>query len=74
MELFTIGVYGKTPEAFFGALIAANIDTFCDVRSHRGMRGHIYSFVRGNRAGRGHDPETNLGSSFAREVVEATRR
>ena len=39
LELLTIGVYGFDPGGFFGALSAAGVDTFCDVRSRRGVRG-----------------------------------
>ena len=41
----TIGVYGFTEDAFFQALVNAKIETFCDVRLRRGMRGKIYSFA-----------------------------
>ena len=45
MVLFTIGVYGSTEEEFFEKLITNNIDTFCDIRQRRGVRGRKYSFV-----------------------------
>jgi len=48
-DLFTIGVYGRSEGEFFGALTAVGIDTFCDVRSRRGMRGSQYSFVNSTR-------------------------
>jgi len=44
-RLFTIGVYGKTEEEFFRALTTARIDTFCDIRRRRGMRGSQYAFA-----------------------------
>jgi uncharacterized protein (DUF488 family) len=41
----TIGVYGFNRESFFQALSDANVDTFCDIRLRRGMRGSTYAFV-----------------------------
>lgn len=49
MEFFTIGVYNSTEEEFFDKLIENNIDTFCDIRQRRGVRGSKYSFVNSNR-------------------------
>ena len=48
-ELFTIGVYGFTAEAFFDKLKTAKVDTFCDVRRRRGVRGHEYAFANATR-------------------------
>jgi uncharacterized protein (DUF488 family) len=45
MEFFTIGVYRSTDEDFFKKLTDNHIDTFCDVRQRRGVRGGEYSFV-----------------------------
>lgn len=47
--ILTIGVYGKTSEAFFGALKEAGVDTFCDIRLRRGVRGSQYAFVNSKR-------------------------
>jgi uncharacterized protein (DUF488 family) len=47
--LFTIGVYGFTPERFFGALEAAGIDCFLDIRRRRGVRGREYAFANAGR-------------------------
>ena len=44
-KIVTIGVYGFDKDSFFKALIDANIDTFCDIRLRRGMRGSTYAFV-----------------------------
>ena len=44
-RLFTTGVYGKTEEEFFQALLHAQIHTFCDIRRRRGVRGSQYAFV-----------------------------
>lgn len=49
MEFFTIGVYNSTANAFFRKLIDNQIDTFCDVRQRRGVRGSKYAFVNSNR-------------------------
>jgi uncharacterized protein (DUF488 family) len=49
MEFFTIGVYNSTEKEFFDKLIQNNIDTFCDIRQRRGVRGAKYSFVNSNR-------------------------
>jgi uncharacterized protein (DUF488 family) len=48
MKLVTVGVYGFTETAFFKALQAAGVDTFCDIRWRRGVRGADYAFA--NRA------------------------
>jgi uncharacterized protein (DUF488 family) len=49
MEFFTIGVYNSTEQAFFKKLTDNNIDTFCDIRQRRGVRGAKYAFVNSNR-------------------------
>ncbi|MBS1988014.1 DUF488 domain-containing protein [Candidatus Dependentiae bacterium] len=49
MEFFTIGVYNSTEKEFFDKLIQNNIDTFCDIRQRRGVRGAKYSFINSNR-------------------------
>jgi uncharacterized protein (DUF488 family) len=49
IKLLTIGVYGFTAEAFFQALTYAHADLLCDLRFHRGMRGHRYSFANSAR-------------------------
>ncbi len=49
MEFFTIGVYNSTENDFFEKLTQNNIDTFCDIRQRRGVRGAKYSFVNSNR-------------------------
>ncbi len=48
-NLFTIGVYGSTETTFFNKLIDNDIDTFCDIRRRRGVRGSKYSFVNSKR-------------------------
>lgn len=49
MEFFTIGVYNSSEEEFFNKLIDNNIDTFCDIRKRRGVRGAKYAFVNSKR-------------------------
>ncbi len=44
-KIVTIGVYGYDAEDFFAALQAAGVDTFCDVRRRRGVRGREYAFA-----------------------------
>jgi uncharacterized protein (DUF488 family) len=44
-RIVTIGVYGYQEEEFFRALVNADVDTFCDIRLRRGMRGSEYAFV-----------------------------
>ncbi|MEO6670431.1 MAG: DUF488 domain-containing protein [Ferruginibacter sp.] len=49
MEFFTLGVYNTTENEFFDKLTENKIDTFCDIRQRRGVRGAKYSFVNSNR-------------------------
>lgn len=49
LRLVTIGAYGFDEEAFFQALLQAQVDTFCDVRRRRGMRGARYAFANSKR-------------------------
>ena len=49
MNIFTIGVYGATEQEFFGKLAENGIDTFCDIRQRRGVRGCQYVFVNSKR-------------------------
>ena len=48
-KVMTIGVYGFSEGAFFDALQRARVDTFCDIRYRRGVRGAEYSFVNSTR-------------------------
>lgn len=45
MEFFTIGVYHTNEPSFFNKLADNGIDTFCDVRLRRGVRGAKYTFA-----------------------------
>lgn len=49
VKFITIGVFGFTEDAFFKALQAAQVDTFCDIRQRRGVRGATYAFVNSKR-------------------------
>ena len=45
MKFFTIGVFNSTEQDFFNKLVENRIDTFCDIRRRRGVRGSKYAFV-----------------------------
>ncbi|HHY56417.1 MAG TPA: DUF488 domain-containing protein [Chloroflexi bacterium] len=47
-KIITIGVYGFDEQSFFAALQRAGVDTLCDIRRRRGVRGSQYAFA--NRA------------------------
>lgn len=49
MDFFTIGVYNSLENDFFNKLVTNNIDTFCDIRQRRGVRGTKYAFVNHKR-------------------------
>jgi uncharacterized protein (DUF488 family) len=49
LKIITLGVYGATETGFFSALREAGVDTFCDVRARRGVRGSEYAFVNSQR-------------------------
>lgn len=49
MDFFTIGVYNSTENEFFEKLTKHQIDTFCDIRQRRGVRGAKYAFVNSVR-------------------------
>lgn len=49
MNFFTVGVYNSSEAEFFNKLKQNGIDTFCDIRQRRGVRGSKYSFVNSNR-------------------------
>ena len=48
-EFVTIGVYGFDEAGFFQALQDAGVDTFCDIRRRRGVRGSAYAFANSQR-------------------------
>jgi len=45
LKVMTIGVYSFDEARFFQALVDANVDTFCDIRARRGLRGSEYRFA-----------------------------
>ena len=49
MKLFTIGVYGFSETVFFETLREAGMDTLCDIRWRRGVRGAEYAFANSAR-------------------------
>ena len=49
IKIVTIGVYGFDENSFFEALRNAEVDTFCDIRSRRGVRGATYAFANSTR-------------------------
>lgn len=49
VKVVTIGAYGFTEDAFFGALQAARVQVFCDIRWWRGVRGAQYAFANHKR-------------------------
>jgi uncharacterized protein (DUF488 family) len=49
MKFVTIGAFGFSEAAFFDALQKAGVDTFCDIRWRRGVRGAEYAFVNSAR-------------------------
>ncbi|MCE7983710.1 MAG: DUF488 domain-containing protein [Caldilinea sp. CFX5] len=49
VQLVTIGAYGFDADTFFAALQAAKVDTFCDIRRRRGVRGAEYAFANSQR-------------------------
>jgi len=48
-KIITIGVYGFSETSFFEALVEAKVDTFCDLRMRRGVRGAMYAFANSQR-------------------------
>ena len=48
-KIVTIGVYGFDEARFFEALRKVKVDTFCDIRNRRGVRGSTYAFANSLR-------------------------
>ena len=48
-KIVTIGVYGFDAASFFQALRTAEVDTLCDIRQRRGVRGSVYAFANSQR-------------------------
>ena len=49
IEIVTIGVYGFDADQFFQALVEQRVDTLCDIRRRRGVRGAEYAFANKGR-------------------------
>jgi len=49
MEFFTIGVYNSTEDEFFKKLTKNGVDTLCDIRRRRGIRGSKYTFANSTK-------------------------
>lgn len=49
LNIYTIGVYGSNRESFFNTLVENEIDTFCDIRRRRAVRGSEYTYVNSKR-------------------------
>ena len=47
--IYTIGVYGRTEHDFFKNLVENKIDTFCDIRRRRAVRGAEYAYANSER-------------------------
>jgi uncharacterized protein (DUF488 family) len=48
-DIYTIGVYGLSEDDFFQKLLDNRIDTFCDIRRRRAVRGSQYAFINSKR-------------------------
>ena len=48
-SIYTIGVYGSTETDFFRKLTDNQVDTFCDIRRRRAVRGALYAFANSER-------------------------
>ena len=68
MEIFTLGVYNSTEQLFFGKLAENNIDTFCDIRQRRGVRGSQYAFVNSQRLQQ-RLAEMNISYTYLKELA-----
>jgi uncharacterized protein (DUF488 family) len=55
MKLVTLGAFGFGEKEFFDALAQAGVDTFCDIRWRRGVRGAEYAFANSQRLRRSLD-------------------
>jgi len=48
-DIYTIGVYGSSEKEFFQKLTDHGLDTFCDIRLRRAVRGSQYAFANSQR-------------------------
>lgn len=65
VEFVTIGVYGFDAEHFFQALLDAEVDTLCDIRRRRGVRGAEYAFANSQRL---QERLANLGIRYLHRI------
>jgi uncharacterized protein (DUF488 family) len=72
MEFFTIGVYNSTSEEFFRRLIRNGIDTFCDIRQRRGVRGSKYAFVNSEKLQK-RLADLNIRYVYIKDLAPSTR-
>ncbi len=49
LKIMTIGAYGFDVTTFFTALQQAHVDTFCDIRKRRAVRGSEYAYANSQR-------------------------
>lgn len=68
IEIVTIGVYGFTGDSFFNSLRQASVDTFCDIRRRRGVRGSAYRFANSSQLQRELD-ESNIRYIYCKELA-----
>ena len=68
MDIFTLGVYNSTEQQFFGKLAENQIDTFCDIRQRRGVRGSRYAFVN-SQCLQQHLSEMNISYTYLKELA-----
>jgi uncharacterized protein (DUF488 family) len=64
-DIYTIGVYGSSDKEFFQTLADHNIDTFCDIRLRRAVRGAQYAFANSQRL---QDKLADLSIKYLREM------
>jgi uncharacterized protein (DUF488 family) len=63
--IYTIGVFGSSEKEYFQKLIDNKIDTFCDIRQRRAVRGAEYAFVNSQRL---QDKLAELGIGYIHEL------
>ncbi len=49
LKFVTLGVYGFDEATFFATLKKAQVDTFCDLRARRAVRGSVCAFANSQR-------------------------
>jgi uncharacterized protein (DUF488 family) len=64
-DIYTVGVYGSSEKEFFQKLTDYDIDTFCDIRLRRAVRGSQYAFANSQRL---QDKLANLSIKYLHET------